>query len=397
MASSGGIGGSSPSHWHLFGDEGHSVKWHSCRTCDLVLSYRPEAILLPVDTFQEAEMATGDADALGPLEFTSYDVTDLASLAPYFLPTQDRCGIYVLRFEDGFAYVGQAGDVVRRFADHYRDWTRKRPGIPIVRIEFAPCEPQSLNAAELAMISKLEQDTDLLNKLGTNFPGGRGDIEVTVTDAPAISIPVDRARRPRLREEYDARKLRRYLDYSLDPHSEAASLFAGVYLAETMPAPSATAGSSWTCTAMPDTAGRTRLFTLNVGGLEVLYVYYRGESRNEARPWVAMNVALPEDRSGAALEISGLWCEAAIGTYKSEPVWSWRFDLESLTAEGRGDVDAELARLFAHDDELFDLAYKLNRRLMARRPSMWISNHNDYLAADFLSKTLAADALDELG
>ena len=87
MASSGGIGGSSPSHWHLFGDEGHSVKWHSCRTCDLVLSYRPEAILLPVDTFQEAEMATGDADALGPLEFTSYDVTDLASLAPYFLPS----------------------------------------------------------------------------------------------------------------------------------------------------------------------------------------------------------------------------------------------------------------------------------------------------------------------
>lgn len=110
VASSGGIGGSSPSHWHLFGDEGHSVKWHSCRTCDLVLSYRPEAILLPVDTFQEAEMATGDADALGPLEFTSYDVTDLASLAPptfcrhrigagsmYFdsrmdLPTSDRLG-----------------------------------------------------------------------------------------------------------------------------------------------------------------------------------------------------------------------------------------------------------------------------------------------------------------
>jgi hypothetical protein len=149
------------------------------------LSYRPEAILLPVDTFQEAEMATGDADALGPLEFTSYDVTDLASLAPYFLPTQDRCGIYVLRFEDGFAYVGQAGDVVRRFADHYRDWTRKRPGIPIVRIEFAPCDPQSLNAAELAMISKLEQDTDLLNKLGTNFPGG----EVTLKSPSQMRRP----------------------------------------------------------------------------------------------------------------------------------------------------------------------------------------------------------------
>ena len=342
-------------------------------------------------------MATGDAGALAPLLFKSYDMTDLASLAPYFLPTQERCGIYVLRFEDGFAYVGQAGDVVKRFADHYRDWARKRPGIPIVRLEFAPCDPQSLNENESAMISKLEQDTDLLNKLGTNFPGGRGDIEVTVTNVPAIRIPVDRARRPRLRDEHDTRKLRRYLDYGLDPHSEAASLFAGVYLAETMPAPSATAGSSWTCTAMPDTAGRTRLFTINVGGLEVLYVYYRGESREDARLWVAMNVALPEDRSGTALEISHSWCESAPGTYKSEPVWSWHFELEALTDKGRGDVDAELARLFTHDDELFDLAYTLNRRLMARRPSMWISNHNDYLAAEFLSQALVADALDELG
>lgn len=54
---------------------------------------------------------TSEDGATVALAFRTYDVTDLSSLAPYFANTDNRCGIYILRFLDGSAYVGQTVDV----------------------------------------------------------------------------------------------------------------------------------------------------------------------------------------------------------------------------------------------------------------------------------------------
>lgn len=50
-------------------------------------------------------------------------------------------------------------------------------------------------------------------------------------------------------------------------------------------------------------------------------------------------------------------------------------------------------RHLRHDNELFDLAYALNKRLMAKQPSMWIPSHNPYLASALLAGAFIADDL----
>lgn len=330
----------------------------------------------------------------GKLEFTSYDVHDVLTLSPYFGDGRDRCGIYVLRFSDGSAYVGQAGDVVRRFNSHSRDWAKKLPGVAIESVEFAPCPVDLLNAAEKSMIAELDKTTSLQNRLITDWPGGKGDIQVTHSNAPALRIPLNRAERTTPTQDNDGRKLARYSEYSRDPVSDLFSEFAGIYLAETMSSPATIAGSLWTCTALPSTGGGGRYFTVNAGGLEVLFAFLTQSSSGEVRPWIMMNVALPEGRGDDRLLISTPVCEATHSNFKIEKVWTWRIDLLALFDDqdaGHGELRRVFDTALDSENELFDLAYQLNRRLMARRPSMWVSSHNVYLAADFLSRAMAAD------
>ena len=161
------------------------------------------------------------------------------------MDSSDRCGIYVLRFADGTAYAGKAGNVVNRFSDHRRDWAKKLPGVPIAQVEFASCPADQLDAAELAVIRQLERTDHLHNKLLTNRPGGHGDIEITRNGEQALRIPVDRAQRPRLSKAPVSDKLRRFVSFSMEPDAGQITDFAAVYLAESMPSPAETAGSMW--------------------------------------------------------------------------------------------------------------------------------------------------------
>lgn len=188
----------------------------------------------------------------------------------------------------------------------------------------------------------------------------------------------------------DARKLDRYQEYALTPFAELFSEFAGVYLAETMSSPATIAGSRWTCTALPRTGGGGRYYTINAGGLEVLFTYVDQLPSGEIRPWIMMNVELPQERNPDDLVISTPVCKAAPSTgYKREKVWSWHIDLRALC----DDQDAghhELGEVFStrldSGNELFELGRALNQRLMEHSRSMWTSSHNKYLAGDFLSR-----------
>lgn len=329
------------------------------------------------------------------LNFTSYDVIDLSSLAPYFGRDAIKCGIYVLRFVNGSAYVGQTVDVVNRFSKHSRDWNRKLPDIAIEKVEFAACDQGDLDKAEQLMVAELEQTVTLHNKRLTNWPGGRGDLEIRRVGTSAIRIPADRAQRQRLKAAPKNSKLRRYMEFAYAPETELLTKFVGMYLSEAMPSPEETAGSMWTCTALPTTGDNARLLTLNAGGLEILYSLLEGPSLEAARIRVYMNVAVPEDRTLDDLEIEYPICEATVKTYRSETVWRWNFDLEALADPEDSRLEAIFERHLRHENELFDLAYALNKRLMAKQPSMWIPSHNPYLASDLLVTALAVDSVAE--
>lgn len=190
---------------------------------------------------------------------------------------------------------------------------------------------------------------------------------------------------------FNTDKLARFEKYGRDPWSSVLSEFAGFYLAETITAPETSVGSHWTCTALPKTGGGGRFFTINAGGLEVLYAYIDTGSSGEDRPWIAVNVHLPEGKSDNALTLAEPFCEAAPSSgFKREKVWTWRIDFLALI----DDQDVNHQILFEvfddhldSDADLFALASRLNKRLMDRSRSNWISSHNGYLANDFLSRS----------
>lgn len=62
-----------------------------------------------------------------------------------------RCGVYVLLFGDGHAYVGQSLDVVRRYAQHLRVHQ------DIEAISFRESLPDELDAVEQGLIKLAER------------------------------------------------------------------------------------------------------------------------------------------------------------------------------------------------------------------------------------------------
>jgi hypothetical protein len=77
--------------------------------------------------------------------FTRYPTRELDSLSG-LVPVGHRCGVYVLQYADGTCYVGQAVDVVRRYAQH------RHEGEPIESIDFAEVPLRQLTDVETALI-----------------------------------------------------------------------------------------------------------------------------------------------------------------------------------------------------------------------------------------------------
>src|SRR3954469_22456104 len=88
--------------------------------------------------------------------FTRWTTANLESLSP-MIPPDQRCGIYVLEYDDGTRYIGQAIDVVRRYAQH-----RHARG-PIQAVEFAQVPAADLDRMERLMIGYEEKRGPIRN------------------------------------------------------------------------------------------------------------------------------------------------------------------------------------------------------------------------------------------
>lgn len=114
---------------------------------------------------------------------TAYQVDDLDSVSVLF-HGKDKRGIYRLSFANGEAYVGQAENVVRRFADHRRRWE------DIGGLEFFPViGPEPLLAAERILIAETERTCSLRNVVDTKRPRGEKDYVIEVNEGSSVSLP----------------------------------------------------------------------------------------------------------------------------------------------------------------------------------------------------------------
>src|SRR5215470_5714031 len=78
---------------------------------------RPTGVAMSVEATlrRHVELLAGEWPQIGPRHVVVAGGQSVASQLP---AADGRCGIYVLSFDDGQLYVGQAKDVVRRFGDH---------------------------------------------------------------------------------------------------------------------------------------------------------------------------------------------------------------------------------------------------------------------------------------
>lgn len=175
-----------------------------------------------------------------------------------FAATPSRTGVYALLLPDDRLYVGQAIDVVRRFAQH-----RSAIG-PIDAVSFVPMPVTDLDARERAWIRAVEAaGMRIANVMHVSDVQGERDLDVLVPRDDqerwlADPLRVNAAERlqvapvelPPAQRDRFAGRLRK-LD--AHRHGRAAVGLLATYLGGAVPMPRTTEYSFWSVSCLPST------------------------------------------------------------------------------------------------------------------------------------------------
>lgn len=296
---------------------------------------------------------------------TAYQVDDLDSVSVLF-HGKDKRGIYRLSFTNGEAYVGQAENVVRRFADHRRRWD------DIVGFEFFPVPgPEPLLAAERILIAETERTCSLRNVVDTKRPRGEKDYVIEVSEGSSVSLPWDRAKRKTLADD----SLPKFFQLVRRPDYFFTREIAGWFIHQTIPDPLATRGKLWTVSCLPSTNKRRdyfRTFCISVGNIEVMV----GDIHGGELPLVWINTERNEEY--AKYQGSHHGWEVGYGEYPIAQTTRWIFNAFYLYDVIMGQEE------FPALDAMLEGAYALNVRMMRRGGTMYQRFHNTELGADLM-------------
>lgn len=218
----------------------------------------------------------------GGLIFDRYQVNDIESVAPLL---RDRGPvIYILEFQNGDRYVGQAINFVRRFAQHRHGGRHHIPWEDIVAVQVAEIHRVGLSDAERTIIDRERRighhlrnrvhniDNDLPSAFDAEVPvreqthwaTGHGSFDrASFVAAAARSAGADPTRLASSRKGKTVISDGRTV-------SDAVLDDLAVVIANTIPNAVQLEGDYWTVSDFPSTS-RGRYATLNVGYLELLY------------------------------------------------------------------------------------------------------------------------------
>ncbi len=212
-------------------------------------------------------------------EFRYWELADPSTVAAIF----DGCrrGIYVLHFENGERYVGQATDVVTRYSTHRHGSRHHAAWTDIIAIEFLEVPEGDLDEPERKTIQRHRSQHTLRNKT-FNF----GHSEPSILD-PVVPVAVQRhwaTGQP----EYDAASFGPAARRGPGPTPKLLTKRRGQELlpdgrpvwdvvvdelaqvvAQLIPHAVETEARFWSISDYPETAGG-RFATLNVGWLELV-------------------------------------------------------------------------------------------------------------------------------
>ncbi|WP_291432219.1 hypothetical protein [Deinococcus sp.] len=193
------------------------------------------------------------------------DVRDTPSIAGHHAAHQ-RCGIYLMVFENGEAYAGQAVDVVRRYAQHRKTYA------DITQMTFQSVPADDLNHVEEQVIHHLQRHGVLLRNIAlmSHVLGERNFDQVVP--------PADQDRwlggelltdsNEAIRDEDLRRRLApRFQTFQKLPHADHATDLLNMYLTAVISAPRRTELTFWAVSCLP---GQNANVTARAG-----QVYYR--------------------------------------------------------------------------------------------------------------------------
>lgn len=225
------------------------------------------------------------------------DVVGLRSIAHLFGTSKRRCGIYLLVLPNERYYIGQAVDVVRRFAQHVKthEW--------IVGFSFIPTPKSKLDTREKALIFDAESaGLTLVNVVHVSEVYGESDLDSLVSPVelaawlkdPQQQNEVDFTTPPiEFSEAHLARYEANYKRFEDHPLFAPAAVLLYLYLESAVPFPRRTEYSFWSVSCLPSTNQSTwpRLLCLSAGVMELFCLGYYKDPALAGGAWGFVNVA----------------------------------------------------------------------------------------------------------
>ncbi len=221
-------------------------------------------------------------------------VSTLRSVAHLFGSSKNRCGIYLLEFPDEKFYIGQAVDVVRRFAQHRQNHD------DICGFSFIPTRCDLLDQVERNLIHQAELvGMVIFNTVHATSVYGEADLDMVLSlaeqaewllspvafNAADLASPIAL---PKPQLERFSKKFHHLKEHPVG--AKALKLFAA-YVQHSLPAPRRTEYSFWAVSCLPSTNRNTypRLLCVSAGVMELLVLGFHKENQNEL--WGFVTVA----------------------------------------------------------------------------------------------------------
>jgi len=334
-------------------------------------------------TAKRGDFVGADLDALAAtVGFgAAFQVEGRSSIADLF-KRERRCGIYLLHFGDGSAYVGQAVDVTRRFVSHTKTWE------DIVRLRFMEVARTALDPAEQGAIRSLEAKGVMLRNVAhVSVLVGERDFDLIlpsdeqdawVSNPDRIDWSGPRVSDPALRFRYE----RRFEQFCRMPFADDVAAVSREYVAAGVPVPRRSEIAFWNCTCLPAIKNRrvTLYARLNIHAQEVFNAHVYDE-----RLWFSWQLALsPLERAfGREFQraLAERWPASHVTNDRYKPGGQDQFN---LVAEG-----AKTAIALLREPAIRMAMRQMNLLLMRKGPALNKGNH----CLDLADRLIPADAL----
>ncbi|MDO5670178.1 MAG: GIY-YIG nuclease family protein [Corynebacterium sp.] len=193
------------------------------------------------------------------------------------LAEEECCGIYVLEFDNGEFYVGQARDVRKRFANHCWDTSHHPAWTDITHVSFTPYPRDELHVKEAALIRQFQRDDKKLRNRSLNLYHDQPSpldafippqdqfhwADSEFLDRETTLVSADELDRTIAKLPPGSSRMTQLPAY--EPCLRDIATFVDLVI----PDPLSTVEKYWTISDTPSTNGG-RYYTINVGVLEML-------------------------------------------------------------------------------------------------------------------------------